>query len=144
MFASTRYLVDVISYALGKFQISNVHIYGKMDQQDRKEQLENFRNSEAKVLVVTDLASRGIDIPMVPNVIHFDYPAKPKIFIHRSGRTARAGKFGSVFALIAPEEILYIKETMLYAGRKLVCEGEVDDTSKAFYGQFPIDLLMEN
>lgn len=111
---------------------------------DRKEQLENFRRNQSKVLIVTDLASRGIDIPFVTNVIHYDYPSKPKIFIHRSGRTARAGKVGAVYALIASEEILYIQETMVYVGRKLVTEGEFNDPSLAFYGSMPIDLLMQN
>lgn len=90
------------------------------------------------------MASRGIDIPFVGNVIHYDYPAKPKIFIHRSGRTARAGRMGTVYSLIAMEEIYYIQETMLYAGRKLVTEGELEDTTKAFYGSVPIELIMEN
>lgn len=71
------------------------------------------------------MASRGIDLPFVSNVIHYDYPSNPKIFIHRSGRTARAGKPGTVYALISSEEILYIKETMIYVGRKLVSEGDV-------------------
>ncbi|KAM3130855.1 hypothetical protein pb186bvf_017044 [Paramecium bursaria] len=143
VFVSTRYLVDQIAYILNKFDISAVHVYGKMDQYDRKLQLEQFKRQEAKVLVVTDLASRGIDIPFVQNVIHFDYPAKPKIFIHRSGRTARAGKKGSVYALTANDEIYFIQEIMLYTGRKLVCEGDLEDTSKAFYGCIPIDVLMQ-
>ena len=95
-----------------------------------------------KVLIVTDLASRGIDLPFVANVIHYDYPSNPKIFIHRSGRTARAGKAGYVYALISSEEILYIKETMIYVGRKLVNEGDVSDPALAFYGNIPIELLM--
>lgn len=91
---------------------------------------------------MTDLASRGIDLPFVNNVIHFDYPAKPKIFIHRSGRTARAGKSGNVFTLLSSEEVYFIAETMLFAGRKLAYEGEMTDTSKAFYGKIPIDAMM--
>ncbi|CAD8188351.1 unnamed protein product [Paramecium pentaurelia] len=144
VFASTRFLVDMLSYALNKFHISSVHVYGKMDQLDRKEQLDNFKRNQAKVLIVTDLASRGIDLPFVANVIHYDYPSNPKIFIHRSGRTARAGKAGYVYALISSDEILYIKETMIYVGRKLVNEGDINDPSLAFYGSLPIELLMQN
>ncbi|CAD8108924.1 unnamed protein product [Paramecium sonneborni] len=53
-----------------------------MDQLDRKEQLDNFKKNQGKVLIVTDLASRGIDLPFFANVIHYDYPSNPKIFIH--------------------------------------------------------------
>jgi superfamily II DNA/RNA helicase len=66
---------------------------------------------------VTDLASRGIDLPNVNNVIHYDYPASTKIFIHRSGRTARAGKKGNTYAIVGMNEIMYISEIMLLAGR---------------------------
>jgi ATP-dependent RNA helicase DDX54/DBP10 len=93
-------------------------------------------------MVVTDLASRGLDIPFVNNVIHFDYPSKSKIFIHRSGRTARAGRKGTVYTLLQKDELYFIHETMLFAGRKLVnkCD-DLEDTSKAYYGSIPIDSL---
>lgn len=91
------------------------------------------------MLVVTDLASRGIDIPFVGNVIHYDYPAQSKIFIHRSGRTARAGRSGTVYTLLAHDEVYYIHETMLFAGRKLVNRGDPEDSTKAFYGLIPVD-----
>ena len=145
IFASTKYLVDLIVYTLEKFGISAVNIYGKMDATDRRDQLQlvpihilyyyfKFRSNQSKILVVTDLASRGLDIPFVSNVIQYDYPSKPKVFIHRAGRTARAGRKGWVYSLIAPDEIYYISETMLFAGRKLVNEGDLEDVSKAFYG----------
>ena len=68
------------------------------------------------------------------NVIHFDYPTSTKIFIHRSGRTARAGRAGTVYTLLAHDELYYIHETMLFAGRKLAFEGDTTDNTKAFYG----------
>lgn len=72
---------------------------------------------KCNILVVTDLASRGIDLPNVSNIIHYDYPATTKTFIHRSGRTARAGKKGTTYSLIGMNEIMYISEIMLLAGR---------------------------
>lgn len=51
-----------------------------------------FKNKNIRVLVVTDLAARGIDMPKINNVLHYDFPSSAKIFIHRSGRTARAGR----------------------------------------------------
>jgi ATP-dependent RNA helicase DDX54/DBP10 len=141
IFASTKYLVDLIVYTLEKFGISAVNIYGKMDATDRRDQLQLFRSNQSKILVVTDLASRGLDIPFVSNVIQYDYPSKPKVFIHRAGRTARAGRKGWVYSLIAPDEIYFISETMLFAGRHLVNEGDLEDVSRAFYGQVPVDCI---
>lgn len=96
------------------------------------------------ILVVTDLASRGIDLPNVSNVIHYDYPSSTKIFIHRSGRTARAGKKGNTYALMGMNEIMYVSEIMLLAGRKLSNKVEdMPDTSKAVYGSIPVQLITD-
>ena len=64
-------------------------------------------------MVVTDLASRGIDLPFVNNVVHFDFPASPKIFIHRTGRVARAGKKGRTFCLININEIINWSDALI-------------------------------
>jgi len=78
--------------------------------------------------VVTDLASRGLDVPSVVLlfiknwVIQYDFPPKPKIFIHRSGRTARAGLSGKTVSIIATNEVMYILDLLLYIGRKLTNE----------------------
>ena len=72
-----------------------------------------------RFLVVTDLASRGLDIPSVNYVIQYDFPPKPKIFIHRSGRTARAGLSGKTISIIATNEVMYIIDLLLFIGRKL-------------------------
>jgi ATP-dependent RNA helicase DDX54/DBP10 len=78
--------------------------------------------------VVTDLASRGLDVPSVVLLfiknwfIQYDFPPKPKIFIHRSGRTARAGLSGKTVSIIATNEVMYILDLLLYIGRKLTNE----------------------
>jgi ATP-dependent RNA helicase DDX54/DBP10 len=66
-------------------------IFGAMDQRTREERLFLFRTKKVSFLIVTDLAARGIDIPLLENVIHYDFPPKLKLFIHRAGRTARNG-----------------------------------------------------
>ncbi len=71
-------------------------------------------------MVVTDLCARGIDIPNVKNVIHFDFPASMKIFIHRCGRTARAEKTGVTYCLFTPKEKPYIYEIKKKVDRELV------------------------
>jgi len=67
---------------------------------------------------VTDLAARGLDIPFLANVIHFDFPTKLKLFIHRSGRTARNGLKGTCFCLVTLEELPYMHDLSVHVGRK--------------------------
>ena len=69
---------------------------------------------------MTDLAARGIDIPLLNNVIHYDFPPSMKLFIHRSGRTARAGQSGRSFTLITNHELPYLIDSGVYVGRKYV------------------------
>ncbi|EGR32929.1 hypothetical protein IMG5_066580 [Ichthyophthirius multifiliis] len=144
IFASTKYHVDLVSAVLEKFKIENVSIYGKMDPLARKDQINEFKSKRVNVLVVTDLAARGIDLPHVQNVIHFDLPAQTKIFIHRSGRTGRAGKTGNIYAMVSMNEIMYINEVCYYVGRK-ISEKEDDfskkDNNKAYYGVVPSSLI---
>lgn len=66
-------------------------IYGSLDPAARKTALARFRAGKARVLVVTDVAARGLDVPLLDNVVNFDFPSKPKLFVHRAGRAARAG-----------------------------------------------------
>ncbi len=98
-----------------------------------------------RVLIVTDLAARGLDIPFINNIIHFDFPQSTKNFIHRCGRTARAGRDGRVFSFICVNELMYINEILLYAGRKLSNNFlDLGDNSKAFFGSIPSDLLYDD
>ena len=76
-----------------------------MSQTKRLGSLARFRQRDANILVATDVASRGLDIPSVDLVINFDLPMSPKDYIHRVGRTARAGKAGRAVSLISQYEI---------------------------------------
>ena len=69
-------------------------------------------------LIVTDLAARGIDIPLLDNVIHYDFPPKLKLFIHRAGRTARNGQKGISYSLVTKEEVAYMHDLSIFVGRK--------------------------
>ena len=91
IFAATRYHVEYLYEVTAAAGFKVAHIYGAMDQSTREERLQRFRRKQYKFLIVTDLAARGIDIPLLQNVIHYDFPGTMKLFIHRSGRTARAG-----------------------------------------------------
>lgn len=80
--------------------------HGGMEQDDRERSLYKFRNASCPVLVSTDLASRGLDIPVVENIVHYHLPVNEEAFTHRNGRTARWDAKGSVFMLLGPEEQL--------------------------------------
>lgn len=71
----------------------------------RKINVAKFRAGKVSLLLVTDVAARGIDIPMLDYVINYDFPAKPKLFVHRVGRVARAGRSGDAISLISPDEV---------------------------------------
>ena len=82
------------------------------------------------ILIVTDVAARGIDIPLLDNVINFDFPDNHKLFIHRVGRTARAGKSGRVFNLINSDELPYFFDIKYYLGKKFVLSSDDEESKK--------------
>eukprot|EP00118_Oscarella_pearsei_P019961 m.214914 g.214914 ORF g.214914 m.214914 type:complete len:461 (+) comp39821_c1_seq15:1000-2382(+) len=93
-------------------------------------------------LVVTDVAARGIDIPMLDNVINFNFPAQPKLFVHRVGRVARAGRSGTAYSLVSPEEVPYMLEVHLFIGRPVKTSSLITgETSDGLFGEFPARLL---
>jgi ATP-dependent RNA helicase DDX54/DBP10 len=119
IFAATRHHVEFICTLLKLHDISATHIYGTMDHEARQAALSNFRRGIHPVLVVTDVAARGIDVPLIDVVIHHSFPASPKLFVHRSGRAARAGRIGYCFSLVDPEELAYMTDLHLFLGRPL-------------------------
>lgn len=89
VFVATKYHVQYLETLLPSCGLSVTGIYGDMDPLARKLAFSRFSKKDCKILVVTDLAARGLDIPLLDNVIHYDFPSSPKIFVHRTGRTAR-------------------------------------------------------
>lgn len=79
-------------------------LHGGRSQDQREETLERFRNGEYKVLVATDVAGRGLDIPDVSHVVNYDCPSKIVSYCHRIGRTGRAGKFGVAITFITDDD----------------------------------------
>ena len=90
---------------MDKAKIDNTYIYGSLDQTARKINISKFRNGTSKILIVTDVAARGIDIPLLENVINYDFPTSSKIFIHRVGRAARAGRKGVAYSFVSSDEV---------------------------------------
>jgi ATP-dependent RNA helicase DDX54/DBP10 len=103
-----------------------------MDPEARNYNLRCFRNKEVHFLIVTDLAARGLDVPLLNNVINFHCPAQPKMFVHRCGRAARAGRIGFAFSLIEPEELGYMMDihTMLGKEMEVIGAGITGDISQ--------------
>lgn len=119
VFASTKYHVEMIVEVLNKMNIDAVAAFSSMDDEARKENIEKLRSKKCSILVVTDLAARGLDIPLLDNVINYNLPSKAKVFIHRSGRVARAGRVGNSFSLISPNEIAFLFDIEAVMGRTL-------------------------
>jgi ATP-independent RNA helicase DbpA len=112
IFCNHRDAVDRISELLNRKGLIHGTFHGKMEQEDRECALIKFRNGTYQILITTDLASRGLDIPEIENIIHFQLPATEDILIHRNGRTARMHATGTAFIIIGPDEHLpkFIKE----------------------------------
>jgi ATP-dependent RNA helicase DDX47/RRP3 len=85
------------------FKAANIH--GKMSQQMRLSSLNKFKTGEKSILIATDVASRGLDIPSVDVVINYDIPGNSKDYVHRVGRTARAGKSGKAITLVTQYDV---------------------------------------
>ena len=124
IFAATKHHVDYLASLLRLSGFAVSHAYGSLDQVARNIQVEEFRTGMTNILVVTDVAARGIDIPVLANVINYDFPPQPKIFVHRVGRTARAGQRGWSYSLVRDTDAPYLLDLQLFLGRRLLLGGE--------------------
>ncbi len=104
VFARTKRRTDRIARYLAESGYKTDRIHGDRSQKQRNEAIEGFRAGKFRVLVATDIAARGIDIPHIAHVINYDLPQVPEDYVHRIGRTARAGATGEALSLISPEE----------------------------------------
>lgn len=106
VFCNHRESVERVSALLSERGIVNVFYHGAMEQPERDQALCKFRNGTSNVLVTTDLAARGLDIPNIRYIIHYHLPNTEEVFIHRNGRTARMDASGTAILIIGPEERL--------------------------------------
>ena len=114
VFCNHRDATERISELLLSHHIAHVIFHGKLEQKDREKALIKFRNGTSSLLITTDLASRGLDIPEVHGVIHYQLPPDESSFTHRNGRTARMHAFGVSYVLLREEE-----ELPEYLGKEL-------------------------
>ncbi len=108
VFSRTKYGADKIAKDLTKQGIPAAAIHGNKSQTARVTALENFKAGKTRVLVATDIAARGIDISELSHVFNYDLPEVPETYVHRIGRTARAGADGTAISFCAPEEQEYL------------------------------------
>ncbi|WP_143883439.1 DEAD/DEAH box helicase [Chryseobacterium binzhouense] len=104
IFCNHREAVDRISELLKDKGIDRETFHGGMEQDERERALLKFRNDSARVLITTDLAARGLDVPEVESIVHYQLPPKEDAFIHRNGRTARMNAKGFVYLIMTEEE----------------------------------------
>jgi len=102
VFVATRYASEHVSRKLRRAGISSNELHGKLDQDVRLRRLDDLKKGKIRVLVCTDVASRGIDISSLPAVVNYDLPRSTSDFVHRIGRTGRAGKYGMAVSFVTP------------------------------------------
>ena len=108
IFCNRKRDVSVLHRSLEKHGYSAGAIHGDLDQSVRTKTLDGFRSGDIRLLVASDVAARGLDIPDVSHVFNFDPPTHAEDYVHRIGRTGRAGKEGAAFTLVTPEDRKYV------------------------------------
>lgn len=122
IFTRTKHGANRLSEKLNKNQITAAPIHGNKSQGARTKALGGFKKGAVRVLVATDIAARGLDIPLLPHVINFELPNVPEDYVHRIGRTGRAGASGEAISLVSPDENDYVKGIEKLLGEKLPSE----------------------
>jgi ATP-dependent RNA helicase RhlE len=110
VFSRTKHGADKIARKLSQAGIQTVALHSNRSQGQRIAALESFKNGRARVLVATDIASRGIDVDGISHVINFDFPMHPEDYVHRIGRTGRAEAIGDAISFVTPEDEVYVRD----------------------------------
>lgn len=108
IFCNRKMDVDVVAKSLKAHGFNAAAIHGDLEQSQRMRTLDGFREGTIQILVASDVAARGLDIPTVSHVFNFDVPTHPEDYVHRIGRTGRAGRLGKAFTLSVPADEKYL------------------------------------
>ena len=127
IFCNTKRDVHYLEQVLNNYGFNSGALSGDINQKQREIILNRFRRSKLKILIATDVAARGIDITHVSHVIVFDHPDDHEVYVHRSGRTARAGRSGVAISLISPVEELELQRTAADFGIQFIKMPPFDD-----------------
>ncbi len=119
VFCNRKRDVDVVAKSLTKHGFDAAPIHGDLDQSLRTKTLDRFRAGELKILVASDVAARGLDVPAVSHIFNFDVPIHADDYVHRIGRTGRAGRSGQAYMLASPRDAKYVDFIEKLTGNKL-------------------------
>ena len=122
IFTRTKHGANKLTKKLLASKITAAAIHGNKSQGARTKALAEFKTNDIRVLVATDIAARGLDIPLLPHVINFELPNVPEDYVHRIGRTGRAGAKGEALSLVCIEEMEYVRQIEKLLGQKLETE----------------------
>ncbi len=122
VFTRTKHGANKLCKKMESAGISAAAIHGNKNQGARTKALAGFKNNSTRVLVATDIAARGLDIPLLPHVINFELPNVAEDYIHRIGRTGRAGASGEALSLVSADETSYLRDIEKLVGEKLPVE----------------------
>ncbi len=110
VFTRTKHGANRLAEKMNKADVSAAAIHGNKSQAARTKALAGFKKGDLRVLVATDIAARGLDIPLLPHVINFELPNIPEDYVHRIGRTGRAGASGEAISLVGADEVAYLRD----------------------------------
>ena len=125
VFTRMKYRANRVAEHLEKVGISATAIHGSKSQGARQRALKSFKEGRVRVLVATDIAARGIDIEGITHVINFEIPNEPESYVHRIGRTARAGAAGAAVSFCDPDERYYLRDIERLMGLSLTVVGDI-------------------
>jgi len=127
VFCSTKRMVDMLADKLRAYGYSADAIHGDLSQAARDKVMQKFKSGKLRILIATDVAARGLDIEDVSHVINYDIPENPEDYVHRIGRTARAGKSGKAITFVGQQEQHLVKSIEMF-GRTKLHEREVPES----------------
>jgi ATP-dependent RNA helicase RhlE len=119
VFTRTKHGADKVVKHLQRVGVLSAAIHGNKSQNAREKALADFKNGIVRVLVATDIAARGIDVPKITHVINYNLPEEPESYVHRIGRTARAGRAGVAISFCAEDELKLLKQIERVIGKKI-------------------------
>ncbi|MDO7173932.1 DEAD/DEAH box helicase [Mariniflexile sp. AS56] len=122
VFTRTKHGANKLCEKMAKAGIKAAAIHGNKSQGARTKALGGFKNGSVSVLVATDIAARGLDIPLLPHVINFELPNISEDYVHRIGRTGRAGASGEALSLVSADETVYLRDIEKLVGIKIPVE----------------------